>query len=168
MDVPVSVLALKITGAATDFAPQVQYQLGSPTNPGGVYHQYIPTGGAAPLVSTERSQPLYHDFKLNPFNPTGTANVATPNGPYIVASSNVYPRNGGATTLKAQVWQGNSLGQDNDAAGFDPGTVSGTLTPAPAHPMYQPHYDRDFASIIELFNVPLWGPYGPWLTRRQR
>jgi hypothetical protein len=161
MDVPVSVLALKITGAATDFAPQIQYQLGSTTNPGGVYHQYIPTGGAAPLVSTERSQPLYHDFKLNPFNPTGTVNATTPNGPYIIASSNVYPRNGGATTLKASVWQGNSLGQDNDAAGFDPGTVSGTLTPAPAHPMYQPHYDRDFASIIELFNVPTWGPYGP-------
>jgi hypothetical protein len=27
--------------------------------------------------------------------------------------------------------------------------------------LYQPHNDRDFASIIELFNVPTWGPYGP-------
>ena len=73
----------------------------------------------------------------------------------------VYPRNGGVTTLKPTVWQGNSLGQDNDAAGFDPGTVSGTPTAAPPHPLYQPHYDRDFASVIELFNVPTWGPYGP-------
>ncbi|HEV8001059.1 MAG TPA: hypothetical protein VGP63_14330, partial [Planctomycetaceae bacterium] len=158
MDVPVSVLALKKTAPAnaSDYSQQIQYQLGNPTAPAGAYHQYLPTGGAAPLVSTERSQPLYHDFTLNPFKPTVPT---TPNGPYTVATSVVYPRNGGATTLKASVWQGNSLGQDNDAAGFDPGTVSGTPTPAPAHPLYQPHYDRDFASIIELYNVPLWGPY---------
>jgi hypothetical protein len=167
MDVPVSVLALKKTGNASDYSLQIQNQLGNPAAladpplPAQPYHHYIPTGGAVPLVSTERSQPYYHDFTLNPFNPTGGANVLTPNGPYIVASSTVYPRNGGAATLKPQVWQGNSFGQDNDAAGFDPGTVSGTPVAAPAHPLYQPHYDRDFASIIELFNVPLWGPYGP-------
>ena len=56
--------------------------------------------------------------------------------------------NGGSTSDKAPTWQGNSLGQDND---------SGILP----HTLYQPHYDRDFSSIIELFNVPLWGPYGP-------
>jgi hypothetical protein len=163
MDVPVSVLALKKTGTVpTDYAPQIQYQLGSTTAPAGPYHQYLPTGGAMPLVSTERSQPLYHDFTLNPFNPTGSATATTPNGPYTVASSVVYPRNGGVTTLMTPLFQGNSLGQDNDAAGFNPGTIPPAVaTPAPPHPMYQPHYDRDFASIIELFNVPLWGPYGP-------
>ena len=30
---------------------------------------------------------------------------------------------------QAALWQGNSLGQDNDAAGFDPGTVSGLRLP---------------------------------------
>jgi hypothetical protein len=163
MDLPVSVLALKKTGSIpTDYSPQIQYQLGSTTAPAGPYHQYLPTGGAMPLVSTERSQPLYHDFTLNPFNPTGSATATTPNGPYTVASSVVYPRNGGVTTLMTPLWQGNSLGQDNDAAGFNPGTIPPAVaTPAPPHPMYQPHYDRDFASIIELFNVPTWGPYGP-------
>jgi hypothetical protein len=172
MDVPVSVLALKKTGNASDFSLQIQNQLGNPAPladpplPSQPYHHYVPTGGAMPLVSTERSQPLYHDFTLNPFKPTAAGNATTPNGPYIAASSVVYPRNGGATTLptlptQPQLWQGNSLGQDNDAAGFDPGTVTGTPKTAPPHPLYQPHYDRDFASIIELFNVPTWGPYGP-------
>jgi hypothetical protein len=172
MDVPISVLALKKTGNASDYAPQVENQLGStaalidpPTQP---YHHYLATGGAVPLVSTERSQPLYHDFTLNPFNPSGSTNQSTPNGPYLTASSTVYARNGGVTTLLTPLWQGNSLGQDNDAAGYNPGTlaVAGTSTPptptpAAAHPLYQPHFDRDFASIIELFNVPTWGPYGP-------
>ncbi len=167
MDVPVSVMALKKTGNASDYSLQIQNQLGStatltdPPAPGAPYHHYISTGGAMPLVSTERSQPLYHDFTLNPFNPNASGIAATPQGPYITASAVVYPRNGGVTTLKASVWQGNSLGQDNDAAGFDPGTVSGTPTASQPHPLYQPHYDRDFASIIELFNVPTFGPYGP-------
>jgi hypothetical protein len=167
MDVPISVLALKKTGNNSDYYLQIENQLGSPAAladpapPSAPYHHYISTGGAMPLVSTERSQPLYHDFTLNPFNPTGSPNQSTPNGPYLVASATVYPRNGGVTTLKTPVWQGNSLGQDNDAAGFDPGTVSGTPIAALPHPLYQPHYDRDFASIIELFNVPTWGPYGP-------
>jgi hypothetical protein len=167
MDVPISVMALKKTGNASDYALQVENQLGStaaladPLPPAAPYHHYLATGGAMPLVSTERSQPLYHDFTLNPFNPVGTANQLTPNGPYLTASSVVYPRNGGMATLKAPAWQGNSLGQDNDVAGFDPGTVSGIPAAAPAHPLYQPHYDRDFASTIELFNVPTWGPYGP-------
>jgi hypothetical protein len=165
IDVPVSVLALKKTMAAnaSDYSLQIQNQLGNPAPlvdpplPAPPYHHYTAIGGAVPLVSTERSQPLYHDFKLNPFMPSVPT---TPNGPYTAAASTVYARNGGATTLLPSVWQGNSLGQDNDAAGFNPGTVS-AAAPAQPHPVYQPHYDRDFASIIELFNVPLWGPYGP-------
>ncbi len=58
--------------------------------------------------------------------------------------------NGGHTTDLAPTWQGNSLGQDND--------LPNAVLP---HTLYQPHYDRDFSSVIELFNVPVWGPYGP-------
>jgi hypothetical protein len=170
MDVPVSVLALKITGSNSDFAPQIQYQLGHLSAvPGGGYYGY--SGATPPAVSTERTQPLYHDYTLNPFN--STSNPTQPNGPFIASSAAPYPRNGGLSTLVAPLWQGNSLGQDNDAAGYNPGTVPNPLvtpptppnppvpTPIPPHPLYQPHNDRDFASIIELFNVPLWGPYGP-------
>ena len=65
-------------------------------------------------------------------------------------------------TLKTPLWQGNSLGQDNDAAGYNPGTISGgAATPIVPHPLYQPHYDRDFTSVGELFDIPLYGPYGP-------
>jgi hypothetical protein len=59
--------------------------------------------------------------------------------------------NGGKTSDVAPTWQANSLGQDNDAPN--------AILP---HTLYQPHYDRDFSSVVELFNVPLWGPYGPY------
>ncbi|HET6327406.1 MAG TPA: hypothetical protein VFG04_22180 [Planctomycetaceae bacterium] len=79
--------------------------------------------------------------------------------PFPVASTErsqpLYHANGLAPTPGkvsdiAPTWQANSLGQDND----------GTNAIVP-HTLFQPHYDRDFSSIIELFNVPLWGPYGP-------
>ena len=133
-----------------------------PPNPmtGGTYYNYGPSTGA-PNVSTERSQPFYHDYGLNPFNPT-TANTTTPNGTFSATAATTYPRNGGVNTLKTPLWQGNSLGQDNDAAGYNPGTISGgAATPIVPHPLYQPHYDRDFTSVGELFDIPLYGPYGP-------
>lgn len=145
MDVPVGKLVLKMTGAPgnTDLSLQIQAQLGDLLDPGP--------------VSTERSQPLYHDIAINPVN---------------YATISPYPRNGGVSTCKKPLWQGNSLGQDNDAAGYNPGTVpattSPTIPPSPVvptliapHPLYQPHYDRDFTSVGELFNIPLYGPYGP-------
>ena len=50
------------------------------------------------------------------------------------------------------------MGQDNDAAGFNPGTnPGGTANAIAPHPLYQPHYDRDFTSIGELLNIPLYG-----------
>jgi len=162
MDVPVSVLALHITGNATDFSTQVQYQLGNlavpPVAAGAVYNLYANPGGNVPVVSTERSQPLYHDYKLNPFSPL--SNPGSPNGPFLPASATQYPRNGGASTLVASRWQGNSLGQDNDAAGFN-ANVGNPILP---HPLYQPHNDRDFTSLGELLNIPLHGPYVPSYT----
>lgn len=162
MDVPVSVLALKITGNATDFSTQVQYQLGNlavpPVAAGATYNLYANPGGNVPVVSTERSQPLYHDYKLNPFSPL--SNPGSPNGPFLPVSATQYPRNGGASTLVASRWQGNSLGQDNDAAGFN----ANTGNPIVPHPLYQPHNDRDFTSLGELLNVPLYGPYVPSYT----
>jgi hypothetical protein len=159
MDVPVSVLALKLTGNNSDFSTQIQYQLGNlltpPSAPTATYNLYAKPGGAAPSVSTERSQPLYHDYTLNPFIPS---TVALSNGPYAATLASQSPRNGGVTTLKPPLWQGNSLGKDNDAAGFNPGTIpSSTATTIAPHPLYQPHYDRDFSSVGELFNIPLYG-----------
>ena len=184
VDVPVSVLALKITGAANnaDNYLQVQGQLGGFYNttwpgtvgPSGVansvaytaagYFPYVSPNGSAPNVSTERSQPLYHDYQLNPFNPVSSTG-SLPGGPFLQSTAVLYPRNGGSKTLVSPLWQGNSLGQDNDAAGYNPGTQPvGTTppnppvpTPIPPHPLYQPHNDRDFASVAELFNVPLYG-----------
>ncbi|HEV8071933.1 MAG TPA: hypothetical protein VGP76_29735 [Planctomycetaceae bacterium] len=183
VDVPVSVLALKITGAANnaDNYLQLQGQLGGFYNatwpatigPSGVansaayaaaaYYPYLPSG-SPPNVSTERSQPLYHDYQLNPFNPASSPG-SLPGGPFLQATAVLYNRNGGSKTLVSPLWQGNSLGQDNDAAGYNPGTQpAGTTppnppvpTPIPPHPLYQPHNDRDFASVAELFNVPLYG-----------
>jgi hypothetical protein len=177
MDVPASVMALKLTaaGAPNDFAAQIQAQLGAyfqtnwrataqgtayTTSPG--YYQYSLAASSAPNISTERSQPLYHDFGLNPCNPVGQP--LFPNGPFLATSATMYQRNGGANTLSptswtgTSLWQGNSLGQDNDAAGYNPGTIPGaTATAIAPHPLYQPHYDRDFTSIGELFNIPLYG-----------
>jgi hypothetical protein len=168
MDVPASVMALKLTGNPTDFSVQIQGQLGGFYNataravyqaaPGALYpFGYAGAPGASPNVSTERSQPLYHDFQLNPYKPT--TNVFT-NGPYVAASALPYNRNGGTTTLGAPLWQGNSFGEDNDAAGFNPGTITAAAQ-IPPHPLWQPHYDRDFSSIGELFNIPLYGPSAP-------
>jgi len=185
VDVPVSVLALKITGAANnaDNYLQVQGQLGGFYNatwpatigPSGVansaayatagYYPYVSPNGSPPNVSTERSQPLYHDYQLNPFNPASSAG-SLPGGPFVQSTAVLYNRNGGSKTLVSPLWQGNSLGQDNDAAGYNPGTQPvtppnppPTVTPTPIapHPLYQPHNDRDFASVAELFNIPLYG-----------
>jgi hypothetical protein len=175
MDVPANIMALKLTSHPTDFAVQIQGQLGGYYNAtaraayqaaGGALYPYgYNAAGASPNVSTERSQPLYHDFQLNPFKPT--TNLVT-NGPYVATSSIPYNRNGGTTTLGPPLWQGNSFGEDNDAAGYNPGTIVGgaavaTSTPTPAlpHPLWQPHYDRDFSSVGELFNIPLYGASPP-------
>src|SRR3990172_520624 len=58
------------------------------------------------------------------------------------------PADGGAATFSAPNFKGNSLGQNND-----PPNVTLPFT------LWQPHFDRDFASVGELFNVPLWGPF---------
>jgi hypothetical protein len=110
MDVPVGRLMLTPTSNALTIQPQL-----------------APAAGTFPVVSTERTQPLYNVLPV--------------------------PQNGGGTSDLAPTWQGNSLGQDNDPPPKGPAVLP--------HQLYQPHYDRDFSSVIELFNVPLWGPYGP-------
>jgi len=59
------------------------------------------------------------------------------------------PFDGGETTYNSPNFKGNSLGEANDPPNA---TLPFTL--------WQPHFDRDFASITELFTIPLWGPFG--------
>ena len=143
MDIPVSVLALKMNGSTSDYSQQIQYQLGNLASPPAGYNVYatygtLPAATAVPTQSTERSQPMYHALSIN-----NNGAPMTPNGGGTAAS-------GTALTLTAPLWQGNSFGANN--------VPPNVIVP---HNLWQPHYDRDFASVAELFDVPLYGPYGP-------
>lgn len=82
------------------------------------------------IRSKERAQPLYG------VQVPGTDDLA----------------DGGVTSYAGPTYQGNSIGQVNDDSTVGANTLPYTL--------WHPHFDRDFATIGELFNVPLWGPFG--------
>ncbi len=66
------------------------------------------------------------------------------------------PVDGGQTTYLTPTFKGNSFGEVNDAATDITLPADGVKD----YTLWQPHFDRDFASVGELFNVPLWGSFG--------
>lgn len=68
--------------------------------------------------------------------------------PVIASRVRQQPMNAGGNTLGVAVGPSphlNSIGQNN-------------ATPVIAFPLHLSHFDRDYASVVELFNVPLYGP----------
>jgi len=90
-------------------------------------------GSASPLRGNERKQPL---------------NAEAHSVPPIPLPGTGYP-NFVRNTLGG--WRGND--PNTDTAGALPGTA-----PAAGQMLWQPHYDRPFASLGELLGVPLYGP----------
>ena len=122
--------------------------------------QYSQTAEPGPNVSTERSEPLYHDFHDQSLQADGRMSHI-PNGPFVASSSSIcYTakwRRQHAGTLRCG--KGTAWGQTMTRPAYNPGTIAGRAAVANRHPhpLYQPHYDRDFTSIGELFNIPLYG-----------
>ncbi len=80
-----------------------------------------------------------------------------PTGPLSRRRPAVYPRNGGVTHAperrcgRATAWDRTTTRPASIPARFQQAVA------IPPHPLYQPHYDRDFSSVGELFNIPLYG-----------
>jgi hypothetical protein len=159
-----------------------------PSNPAGAFFQLRSTqdsqlGGAnnaalldiqpklARLQSRERRQPLdgFEGFSngaaggtTNPptaapaplsvaTTPTSTFNLTTGNSAVLTGNSRVYfDANGmplgGSGVANAQY---NTIGQTNY---YTTNTLGGVFK------LWQPHFDRDFASVMDLLSIPLYGP----------
>jgi hypothetical protein len=88
-------------------------------------------GDKSPLQSLERRQPLNNTVPAKPPVPPP---VVAPEfrGPWVRNSFGQ--------------WRGNAVDNTNDF-------------PPPQQMLWQPHYDREFASLGEVLGVPLYGPH---------
>ena len=170
MDVPVSVMALKThRQSPTDYS-----RPDSRISSAAIYNTPPPPTRRRAARITIFVQPLRAvpartsapsgrsrcttTYGLNPFNPT-TTNATTPNGPFVATSADRYTaKRRRAHARRRRLWQGNSLGQDNDAAGYNPGTIPPRLrdrhraaSALPAALRSGLHFDR------RAVQIPLYG-----------
>jgi hypothetical protein len=137
LEVPVDIFALSNESATRN---EIQQQI---TGRNPTVMDPSQPGGAYDdsLKSTERTEPLAG--RQTVFPPTEASN---PHRHYV---------NDDAPTDPPVFFPRNSLGFENpDADG----------QPVPRYNLYQTHFNRDFSSIGELLNIPLYGPQD--LTRR--
>lgn len=115
-----------------------RFTLSTMGGPVEVYDPAMPAGQILGLVSRERTEPL--DSRTVP----STAKTATPHR---------------LNTIK-----GSELASKDDMLGVNSGNITDPLLPVSstnvARPfsVWQPHFDRDYASSIDLLNLPVFGP----------
>ncbi|QDU07288.1 hypothetical protein [Gimesia aquarii] len=107
------------------------------------------------LRSYERSQPLYARGSGNATHAAGNAGSS-----YRANTVGTTNSNTGIGSVGPDGANGISGFDDDNASGADNSAERGWAfsDDRPRFHVWQPHFDRDYASIVELFSVPIVGP----------